>query len=67
MHQIFMLLKVGLTGESEAVLKTTNWNATDDKTLAENKHLVYSGTFVSNGKGFLYCWKCRKRNSNRQN
>lgn len=45
----FYVVESSLTGESEAVLKTTNWNATDDKTLAENKHLVYSGTFVSNG------------------
>ncbi|WP_331696774.1 cation-transporting P-type ATPase [Mycoplasmopsis agalactiae] len=46
----FYAIESSLTGESEAVLKCANWDATDDKTLAENKHLVYSGTFVSNGK-----------------
>ncbi|WP_029513632.1 cation-translocating P-type ATPase [Mycoplasmopsis primatum] len=46
----FNVIESSLTGESISVEKNVNWDAIDDKTLANNNHLVYSGTYVSNGK-----------------
>lgn len=44
------VVEASLTGESLPVSKVANLNAVDDKILANNKHLVYSGTYVTNGR-----------------
>lgn len=44
------IVEAALTGESLPVAKKANYEAINNKILAENKHLVYSGTYVTNGK-----------------
>ncbi|MBZ4195112.1 cation-transporting P-type ATPase [Mycoplasma sp. 1331] len=46
----FYVIESSLTGESIPVEKQANWDAIDDKILAKNHHIVYSGTYVNNGK-----------------
>ncbi|WP_029906108.1 cation-translocating P-type ATPase [Mycoplasmopsis opalescens] len=44
------VVEASLTGESDAVIKEANLNAIDSNIYAENKHLLYSGTYVTKGK-----------------
>ncbi|ENY69597.1 Cation-transporting P-type ATPase [Mycoplasmopsis bovigenitalium 51080] len=45
-----MVVESSLTGENLAINKIEKWDATDNAILAENKHLLYSSTYVTNGK-----------------
>ncbi|MGP1451775.1 MAG: cation-translocating P-type ATPase [Metamycoplasmataceae bacterium] len=45
-----MVVESSLTGESLPVEKIANWEKEDDKLLANNNHLLYSGTYVTNGR-----------------
>lgn len=45
-----MVVEASLTGESLAVNKIANWDKKTDKLLANNDHLIYSGTYVTNGR-----------------
>ncbi|MBU4690324.1 cation-translocating P-type ATPase [Mycoplasma sp. ES3157-GEN-MYC] len=45
-----MVVESSLTGENLPISKFADWNAETNTILAENKHLLYSGTYVTNGK-----------------
>lgn len=44
------VVESSLTGESLAIDKIANWEKAKDATLANNSHLIFSGTHVTNGK-----------------
>ncbi|VEU78297.1 cation-translocating P-type ATPase [Mycoplasmopsis columbinasalis] len=44
------VIESSLTGESVAVDKKANFDAPKNEVLAQNTHLVFSGTYVTNGK-----------------
>ncbi|MGY5139473.1 cation-translocating P-type ATPase [Mycoplasmopsis gallinarum] len=44
------VVESSLTGESLAVEKIANFNKAKDSILAQNNHLLFSGTYVTNGK-----------------
>ncbi|TQC51598.1 cation-translocating P-type ATPase [Mycoplasmopsis mucosicanis] len=44
------VVESSLTGENLAIQKKANWDAVENAILAENTHLLYSSTYVTNGK-----------------
>ncbi|QSF13715.1 cation-translocating P-type ATPase [Mycoplasma sp. Mirounga ES2805-ORL] len=56
----FEVVESSLTGESNSVVKMANWTKQNDKTLAENNHYVYSGTYVTKGTAVVYIEKIAK-------
>ncbi|WP_406615202.1 cation-translocating P-type ATPase [Mycoplasmopsis hyopharyngis] len=45
-----MVVEASLTGENLSVEKRAKWDKEDDTLLANNDHLLYSGTYVTNGR-----------------
>ena len=56
-----------LTGESLAVAKSTAPIKEDHVTIADKKNMVFTGSFVTNGRGTVSCYSDWNGNGNREN